>query len=216
MDTPIDEKKLIARDLYDHALDANIRRLLQVYTQQQTDDKQIYNDFVSKLEVIFDLMFEESKLDNSYNDTYKNDFILNDISNGIFRFIDKNKTRPENVAFSFKEGSNIPLVGYFNDQQIFIQTKSIKEALFRSSTPMKKALTRINSIINILTKGLTIALSIYFFIYLMIVMFVDSFRNYLKELFNLDVEIFSGSGSPVDALRVLINFLKAVMGLLFK
>lgn len=214
MDMPIDKKKLIAWDLYDHALDANIRRLLKVYTQQQTDDKQFYNDFVSKLEAIFNLMLEESKLDNSYNHTYKNYFILNDISNDIFRFIDKDKTRQENVAFSFEEGSDQPVVGYFNDQQVFIPTKSIKEALFKSSTPMKKALSVINTTIYLIAKGLAIVLAVYYLFFLLIVGFINLFNDKLNETFNQEIEMLSTS--PEDAFSGLVHFFWALLEPLFK
>lgn len=169
----IHEKTLLARDLYDHALDANTRKLLQVYLQQQTEDQQNYNDLVSKLEAIFNLMFKEFKPDYIEKDTYKTDFILKDIRNGIFRFIHKNKTRPENVAFSFQEGTDQPIVGYFNDQETFIQTKSIMEALFKSSTIMKKALTVINTTIYLLANGLAIALAVYYFFFLLIVKIIN-------------------------------------------
>lgn len=206
----IHEKTLLARDLYDHALDANTRKVLQVYLQQQTEGQQNYNELVSKLDAIFDLMFEEFKQDG----IYKTDFILKDISNAIFRFIDKEKTRQENVAFSFKEGSDQPLVGYFNDQETFIPTKSIKEALFKSSTPMNKALSVINTTIYLIANGLAIALVVYYLFFLLIVGIINLFNDKLNESFNQEIEMISTS--PEDALSILIHFFRAVMGLLFK
>lgn len=214
MDMPIDGKKLLARDLYDHALDANTRKLLQVYLQQQTEDQQNYNELVSKLDAIFDLMFEEFKQDGIYNDTYKTDFILKDISNAIFRFVDKDKARQENVAFSFQEGSDQPVVGYFNDQQVFIPTKSIKEALFKSSTPMKKALTRINTTINIIAKGLIIALAVYYLLYLFVVVPLNFYNEQLNDIFNLEIEMISTS--PENAFSALVYFFWALLESLFK
>ncbi|MGM0817414.1 MAG: hypothetical protein ACQEUO_18255 [Bacillota bacterium] len=210
----IHEKTLLARDLYDHALDANTRKLLQVYLQQQTEDEHIYNDLVSKLEAIFNLMFKEFKPDDIEKDTYKTDFMLKDINNGVFRFIDKENIRPENVAFSFQEGSDQPIVGYFNDQQVFIPTKSIKEALFKSSTTMNKTLTRINTTINIIAKGLTIALAVYYLLFLLVVGSLNFYNEQKNEIFNLEIEMISTS--PVHAFSGLFQFLIGVMETLFK
>ncbi|MGX1449966.1 hypothetical protein ACUXOD_003774 [Bacillus sp. 153480037-1] len=205
----IHEKTQLAMNLYDHALDANTRKLLQVYLQEQPEDQQKYNEFVSKLEAIFDFMFQEFKRDNFYNSNYKNEFILNDISNDIFRFIHKDNMRQENVAFSFEEGSDQPLVGYFNDRETFIPATSIKEALFKSSSPMNKALTRINSIINILAKGLTYALAVYYLFYLLTVGSLNLYNEHLNEVFNLEIDMISTS--PVDALSKLFHFCRALL-----
>ncbi|WP_151282367.1 hypothetical protein [Bacillus pumilus] len=207
-------KKQFARDLYDHALDANTRKLLQVYLQQQTEDEQIYNDLVSKLEAIFNLMFKKFKPDDIEKDTYKTDFMLKDINNGVFRFIDKENIRPENVAFSFQESSDQPIVGYFNDQQVFIPTKSIKEALFKSSTPMSKALTRIKKTINILSKGLKIFLLLYYLLFLIVVGSLNFYNEQKNEIFNQEIEMISTS--PIDAFSGLFQFLNAAMEALFK
>ncbi|EIL83371.1 hypothetical protein P8815_18120 [Bacillus altitudinis] len=205
----IHEKTQLAMNLYDHALDANTRKLLQVYLQEQPEDQQKYNEFVSKLEAIFNFMFREFKRDNFYNSNYKNEFILNDISNDIFRFIHKDNMRQENVAFSFEEGSDQPLVGYFNDRETFIPATSIKEALFKSSSPMNKALTRINSIINILAKGLTYALAVYYLFYLLTVGSLNLYNEHLNEVFNLEIDMISTS--PVDALSKLFHFCRALL-----